>query len=238
MSKKQYPSQTTKLAVKVKSNQSTDGWKGFAMARFQVSVGQEYHEGDKLEAITQWGKDRFERIQFCVNDTLQRFNLMFEKGISEEQAFKITASLGKAWIVRNRPIIQKAPQAEIMRWEDWKSRPRYPKGFLQTEWLYQNNEEFKKAIDDNISAIWSRRQKADPHIYTEDKFAAFKSLSKRYLIEEMAAFSLMYSTEEAIDVYPGTALFAATLFQGKSLHNAPDGLGSGHFCRVDFVKNI
>lgn len=46
----------------------------------------------------------------------------------------------------------------------------------------------------------------------------------------------MYETEEAIDIYPGTALFAATLFRGRNIEGAPPGLGKGHFCRIDFDR--
>ncbi len=47
-----------------------------------------------------------------------------------------------------------------------------------------------------------------------------------YLLEEIAVFSLMYEQQEAIDIYPGTAIFAALVFQDKDTKGAPSGLGN------------
>jgi len=237
MSKKQYPPQTGYYSVKVKSGQSTDNWQNFNAARLQISVGQEYHEGHKLSAVADWCKARFEQVVFSVNDTLQRFNLMFEQAIGEEESQLTSSMLGKEWINRNMPIIAGIPQAKIITWDEWKNRPAYPKGFLQTEWLYSNNNEFRQSIDSNIAAIWKRRVHSSADLYIPGRYDTFFSLSRRYLLEEMATFALMYETKEAIDIYPGTTLFAATLFQGKKTEGAPAGLGKGHFCRIDFAIN-
>ena len=237
MSKKQYPPQTGYYAVKVKSGQSTDNWQNFDTARLQISVGQEYHEGQKLSAMAAWCKERFKHVHFCVNDTLQRFNLMFEQAIGEEESQQVSSKLGEAWINRNMPIITGVPQAQIITWDEWKNCPAYPKGFLQTEWLYANNNEFRQSIDSNIAEIWKRRIHMKADLYIPERYDTFFSLSRRYLLEEMATFALMYDTKEAIDIYPGTTLFAATLFQGKATEGAPAGLGKGHFCRIDFALN-
>lgn len=237
MAKKQYPEQSGPYLVKVKSNQSTDAWQNFDTARLQISVGQEYHEGDKLRALTNWCRARFNKVVFCVNDSLQHYNLMFEKSLEEDAALSEALSMGDEWLRRNMPVIKGVENVKIVRWDEWKARPAYPKGFLQVEWLYTNNMEFKAEIDRNIDAIWKRRTSLEPHLYPAHKFSDFFKLSKRYLLEEMAAFSLMYETETAIDIYPGTTLFAATAFKGKEVENAPAGLNKGHFCRVDFARN-
>ena len=44
----QYPPQDGAYAVKVKNGA---GWNAFDTARLQISVGQPYHEGDKLAAL-------------------------------------------------------------------------------------------------------------------------------------------------------------------------------------------
>lgn len=237
MKKKQYPPQKGPLVVKVKSGQSTDRWQDFKVARLHISVGQEYHEGEKLRALAEWSKARFEKVIFCANDTLQRFNLMYEQAFSEAEAYQTASALGQAWITRNLTVIAQMEQAETVRWEQWKANSKYSKGFLKIEWLYQNNPEFKEAIDENILAIWKRKQKSDAILYDDKRFTEFASLSRQYLLEEMAVFSLMYETETAIDIYPGTTLFAATKFRGRSIEGAPDGLGKGHFCRIDFAKH-
>ena len=71
----QYPPQDGAYAVKVKNGA---GWNAFDTARLQISVGQPYHEGDKLAATADWVRHRFGRVIVCVNDTLQRFNHAFQ----------------------------------------------------------------------------------------------------------------------------------------------------------------
>lgn len=234
---KQYPPQTGPYIVKIKSGQSTDNWQDFDTARLQISVGQEYHEGAKLAALSSWCKHRFNKVVLCVNDTLQRFNLMFEKSIKEEKAKAETSKLGKEWAARAIPVISGIPNVQIVHWEEWKAQEGFQKGRLSTEWLYANNNEFKDSIDKNVTSIWERRAKAEPAVYTKERFDSFTSLSRQYLLEEITCFALMFEKEEAIDIYPGTTLFAATKFKGQTLKGAPSGMEKGHFCRVDFSKN-
>ena len=234
---KQYPPQTGPYVVKVRSNKSTDSWQNFDTARLQISVGQEYHEGEKFVSLVAWCKHRFNSVAICANDTLQRFNLMFEKHIDEAQALKETSELGRQWIERSMPIIKGLPNAKIIRWDDWKAKESFKKGRLSTEWLYTNNNEFKGAIDHNIMEIWKRRKAMRPDVYNISNFDEFFKLSREYLLEETAGFSAMFESEQGIDIYPGTVLFAVSLFRGRQVEGAPDGLGKGHFSRVDFVKN-
>lgn len=237
MNNKQYLPQTGPYLVKVRSGQSTDNWQDFEAARLQISVGNERHEAEKLSAVSEWCLSRFKEVFFCVNDTLQRFNLMFEQRIKEEDAQKKASKLGQQWITRNQAILENVPQAKLVTWEEWKEKAAYNKGYLKTQWFYSNNEEFRASIDDNIEEIWSRRAKSNPTIYTEKRFDEFLDISKRFLLEEITAFSLMFHEKEAIDIYPGTTLFAATTFQGREVEGAPIGLGHGHFCRIDFLRN-
>ncbi len=237
MKQKQYPPQTGLYAVKVKSEQSTHSWQDFNMARLQISVGQEYHEDEKLKAAIDWCKPRFNSVQVCVNDSLQRFNKMFELEVNEEDAFLITMREGQEWVDRNIHLFSSIPHLEIKRWENWKNNSLYRDYRRQIGWLYSSNDEFRRAIDDNISAIWERRQALEPELYTNSRHNEFAQLSWRYLMEEISIFSVMFETDKGIDVYPGTTIFAATVFQGRKAEGAPEGLGKGHFCRIDFSKN-
>ena len=235
--KKDYPPQTGRYMVKVNTRDSTDNWQDFDTARLQISVGQEYHEGDKISALISWCNNRFGKTVICVNDTLQRFNLMAEKGISDQEAKHRASTPGREWLKRNDQALSKAKNAKPIHWDEWLSLTEFKKGRLATEWLYTNNTQFKNAIDQNIDAIWQRRTKTNPELYTDDRFSNFFNLSKLYLLEEATVFSMMFEKEAAIDIYPGTTLFAATLFKGKDVKGAPPGLGKGHFCRIDLKRN-
>jgi tRNA-dependent cyclodipeptide synthase len=237
MKKKQYPPQTGMYSVKVKTEQSTHSWLDFDFVRLQISVGQEYHENEKLKAAIDWCKPRFKSVQICVNDSLQRYNMMFEQGISEEEAQLVAMREGQEWVDRNIHMFSSIPHLEIMRWENWKSTPLFTGYRKKIENLYLRNEEFRKSIDDNIEAIWRRRQAGNPYLYKDSRFQEFYDLSRKYLLEEITVFSVMFETDKGIDVYPGTTIFAATVFQGRQVQGAPEGLGKGYFCRIDFTRN-
>lgn len=236
MKQRQYPAQTGIYAIKIKSEQSTHSWQDFDTTRIQISVGQDYHEGEKMLAVAEWAKPRFDKIQLCVNDTLQRFNLMFETGLDEVVARAHCASEGKQWVGRNFQGFFGARNVEVIHWDTWLNDPSYKQAFAQISDLYKDNEKFKQSIDGNIVAIWERRRVADALSYTLNRFKEFSDLSRRYLLEEIAVFSLMFERQTAIDVYPGSVIFAATVFQGQNVAGAPKGLGQGHFCRIDFSK--
>lgn len=237
MKKIQYPEQTGYYVVKVKAEQSTHNWQEFDMARLQISVGQEYHENEKLTAAFNWCKHRFSRVQICVNDTLQRFNMMFEYGITEEDARIKAARAGEEWTKRYIHLFSSIPHLEIKKWSSWKLDRRYQEYSKQIEDLYLSNPEFKESIDNNIESIWQRRQASYPGKYNKNRKKEFVLLSKKYLLEEITVFSIMFESDEAIDIYPGTTIFAATIFQNREVTSAPRGLGAGKFCRIDFSKN-
>lgn len=233
----QYPEQTGYYVVKVKAEQSTHNWQEFNMARLQISVGQEYHENEKLLAAINWCKHRFDQVQICVNDTLQRFNMMFEYGISEEDAAIKSSRAGEEWTKKYIQLFSTIPHLEIKKWNSWKSDNSYLEYRNQMEELYNSHSEFKEAIDKNIESIWQRRQTLDADKYNESRKLQFVDLSRKYLLEEITVFSIMFESNEAIDIYPGTTIFAATIFQNREVSCAPKGLGAGKFCRIDFSKN-
>ena len=162
---------------------------------------------------------------------------MFEQKIKEAEAQRISSRLGSEWIARALPIVSGMNNVKIVRWDEWKAQKDFQKGRLSAEWLYANNSEFKNAIDKNIEDIWARRSKADNMLYSSQNYDQFFELSRAYVLEEITVFALMFDKQEAIDIYPGTTLFAATLFRGSNVEGAPVGLGKGHFCRIDFLKN-
>lgn len=214
----QYPPQTGNYAVKVKNGA---GWQEFDTARLQISVGQPYHEGDKFEATVKWASLRFKKVIVCVNDTLQRFNLIAE-GYSEQEAQRITSDLGREWIERNISLLRSLPNVEIKRWDTWKNDD-YEEVKHQIDELYRENIEFQVAVDTDITGF-TKRNDSKPE------------LCREYLLEETAVFSKMFR-ERAVDIYPGSVLLPCRIFQGRAVKGAPNGLSDGHFTRIDFKRN-
>lgn len=198
----------------------------------EISVGQPYHEGEKFRCTLEWAKHRFGKIIILVNDSLQRFNYMFEEGLSEKEAYDKASKEGSQWIARNIAAISTLPDFEIYRWDAWKRSQGYFDDLRKASAIYDTNEEFKTAIDEAISEIWDRRD------LPAERRDEFFTLSKDYLLEETAAFSIIYKTFKGISAYPGSFQEMWKMFIDRDVENAPDGLKYSHCLRIDFSRRI
>ncbi len=222
--------------VHVKSNQSTHQWKDFDVARLPISIGHHTHEEEKLKATFRWCRERFRHVQICVNDTLQRYNLMFQHSISEQEAYDLALSKGDIWINRNKPLFSLLSSYECVRWDQWRQHPEFLSVMQKIQNLYNMNKEFKEAIDKNALDVWKRRTSVNSSDYCANRMASFLDFSVQYLLEEVAVFSLMFEETRAIDIYPGSGLLATDIFSGRPLPGAPEGMSKRHFCRIDFLR--
>lgn len=221
---KQYPPQNGYYAVKVKNGA---GWSGYSDARLQISVGQEYHEGEKLNATFNWVADRFDTVTVCVNDTLQRFNHMFT-GMSEEEAYSKSESDGREWIERNQARWRHLPNIKIVRWDTWKNDPNFKDKLSEAKKRYDEDSSFRNEVDQEILSFWQRRLSSGDA--NKDDYERFKKLSKAYLLEEIAVFPIMSRNSSAVDIYPGSTLLPCKL-------NGISDLGQRGYTRIDFKRN-
>lgn len=220
-----FPPQSGSYRLQVKNGA---GWHAFDAARLQISVGQPYHEGEKLAATVDWIGHRFDRAIVCVNDTLQRHNLMFE-GMAEPRALRQCIENGTRWIDRNRAALARLPKLEIHRFEDWRRQPGFERELGRLRSLHASDPLFRVAIEDEVRSFWQRRIRSTG-LSEAYRFAAFAQHSTDYLLEETAAFFLMFEQDRAVDIYPGSTLLPHTL--------AP-AYGYGpecHFTRIDFKR--
>lgn len=228
-SEKQYPPQDGAYKVKIKSK-TPHMVDDNSVLRLEISVGQPYHEGEKFKCTVEWAKHRYKKVIVLVNDTLQRFNYMFDDGLSEKEAHEKTLQEGRQWLSRNMASIASLPDFEIYRWDAWKRAEGYFSALNQVNVLYQTNDEFKSCIDQAIEDIAMRRE-IEPG--RKDEFFA---LSKSYLLEETAAFSIIYQTFKGVSAYPGSFQKMWEMFLSGSVEGAPEGLRHAHCLRIDFSK--
>lgn len=211
---------TDEYSIKVKNGA---GWRDFNVARMHISVGQSKHEGKKLRAALDWASENFERVIICVNDTLQRHNIEFQ-GKKPDAAMAFSEAAGREWIERNLHVVRKLPRFELIRWESWRAHQDYSAHLRRMEALYDTEPSFRLEVDSEIRSFWHRRGNELP-----GSFEDFEKFSKRYLLEECAAFQIMYERDAAADVYPGTTLLPTTAQAVLS----PD---RSRFTRIDFRR--
>ncbi len=226
----QYPPQTGYYKVKPKHGEN---WQEFDHVRLQISVGQEYHEGDKLKACIEWALCRFDKITICLNDTLQASSIAFSERLSINDALKKSIKMGDDWLKRNGDIL-KDSKINVVRWDYWINHPDYADIYSELDYVYRINDEFCKGLEDNITSFWIRRSESMPDIYTKDRYPFFYKSSKKYLLEEGAAFILMNRLQKGLDVYPGSILKCFEIMQKDETHG---DLFERNFLRIDFSKN-
>jgi len=203
-------------------------WGNYETACLAVSVGKEYHEGDKLRAVVEWINTRFRRVIVDVADTLQRHNIMLKQGLSEPQAHEKANHLGEEWLKRNTETlgIFTIP-VWINRWDNRLNHPEYKKTqeiFLD---LYNKNCLFHQAVNSDASAFIQRQgQTFNPNIFEN---------SRNYLLEEIAALTLFYRENPCATIYPkGTLLCFKLLNQGK-IDGAPKGFENNYHTQIQFI---
>lgn len=188
------------------------GYSDYDTARLQISVGQPYHEGDKFAATVEWAQSRFEKVIICVNDTLQRHNLRFEKGLPDVMALRMTEQQGREWVDRNLSSIKNLSNYEIQHWEEWRKRPSYEALLEKNQHLYDGQKHTRDCIDAIIKDFWDRRIKRQG-FSEEEKFVYFHQHSTNYFLEELTVFQMMFSELDAADIYPGSCLLPMVLAQ-------------------------
>lgn len=211
--------------VKVKR---ADGYKNHSAARFHISVGKDNHEHPKFKATMDWAMSNFDRIIICVNDTLQRHNFLFE-GEDPKTAYQHARGAGDEWIKRNINFgMRQSDRFEVKRWSDWITKEDFAIKRDEVLQALRDNPSMNEQIDAEIKSFWSRVQKREG-ISGDFDFSNFQIHSREYLLEECAAFSIMFEEELAADVYPGGSLLPCRLFKPDDQKSSEHG-----FTRLEF----
>lgn len=219
---KDFPPQNRTYKIKVKNGA---GWRSFNACRLQISVGQSKQTGEKFVATLEWATQRFQSTTICVNDTLQRFNLMHDLNLTEDAARKRSIFEGDRWLEKNFP--KGSQNAAIIRWDAWTTRTDFPSQLDIINTLYKECDSFRAAVQKEIEDF-ALRKKGPKH-------NNFYNLCRQFLIEETAAFAMMIREQEAVDIYPGTTLLPLRMIQEGEIAEVNFGNRS-HFTRIDFIR--
>lgn len=122
-----------------------------------VSVGADYHEGEKLGATVDLiNRGGFAHVTVAVADTLQRHNL--QAGTSG--AYDESRRRGDQWLARNRPLLDLlTPESDILRWDDALADPRYPRALQDISRAYGSDSAYRSALDSTIDRFVARRER-------------------------------------------------------------------------------
>lgn len=210
-------------------------WRKYSRVRLMISVGQEYHEGKKLEALVDWinKNPHIKEVHISINDLLQRHNFMAEE-MPEEQATAKTMDEGKAWKHRNEEVLNRIKCKKTYTfWHEWLSAPE----FVETHNQLLSHIKFDPLLDEAIAsdAISLMTRRSNQGKFVPDSFVRH---SKEYLEEELAVFAMQTNAMPAAEIYPGSNLECAKYFldprRQSLLPEKLKPLGSRHFVHMGF----
>jgi hypothetical protein len=150
-----------------------------------ISVGQRYHEGEKLSStISLINQSKFMSCHIVVADTLQRHNA----GSNYNSALKS----GSDWIERNMPIInQLQMKYQIIRWDTCLNANDYHHYKNMIEKEYYQNSVYNAAINNTISYFLDRNKASNPNFNEEKEFDSCLT----YLLEECPIIMPMWAKD-------------------------------------------
>lgn len=184
-----------------------------------ISLGHNYHEGEKLESLFYWANKRFDTLIINLGDTLHRHNLM-RSGYSAEDAFRQSLQLGEEWLVRNTPLMERQINKPCImtRWSDWIFNPEYNDLEAAMRQHYEESENFRQALHSDINRF-NNRQETDAATKISDNIVCAKSVD--YLLEEATVNILIARQYQPIRAYPADDM---NCFQYLSTAELPDAI--------------
>ena len=205
--------------------------KGFdelpSLCRMEISIGQPYHEGEKLRLALDWARNNYKQTIILLGDTQQRFNIAFREGLEINQALKVAYDRGIEWVDRNKSIIG---DIEVISWNYFLNHPN----FLNTKQavldLLDNGSEFQVNLEDAVLDFYERSG------VSSSQRDEFMSISREYLIEETAGLAIAYKEYQGFSAYPGSFFDMWGCFIGKKTPKGLEGLSNAHCVRLCFNR--
>lgn len=222
----------TKYKVNIKGNPL---WKDYDVCRIGISVGKNLFEGEKFLSCLSWVEQKYLNGYFnsCIiqiADTLQRHNLIWREDVEPERARNLASEQGIQWYRRYQNIIEKLEiPCEILYWDFWLNHPDYQNLKSQFDDLYEDNLEFKDAVDTDVEAFVSRQ-------HTDIAIDFIRQYSREFLLEELACHTLMARSKRAAKLYPSVQLNCLRVVRNGLIDNAPQGLENEYYVRFFYSR--
>lgn len=138
-------------------------------------------------------------LTLCLADNLQRFRLMIQHGITEEEATAKCQELNAQWHKDNSESVEslkKSKNFSILTWQEFLDWPQKDKTIADIENFYSENKEFRNDVDTRVRQ--ARDALKHPKISDTSEQT---TLLRKYLIEEMAFQKFAASKGFVYEIY-------------------------------------
>lgn len=150
-----------------------------------ISIGQIYHEGERLEALVDLINKNFSSCEVVLCDSLYRHTQQLTRVVNEEESYEASIKAGDKWIEENAIHLRRLSiHSSVRRWDRWLvGQPSFQKHLRAVEFFIETQSSFRQAIEDTAEDFL-RRYRNSHEIIVDGDFA--KKICIDYLKEECA----------------------------------------------------
>lgn len=167
---------------------------------FLISVGQHYHEGNKLEAALKCMNKHFKEIVLVLGDTIQRYTYAAYQNKTHAELLDFAESEGDKWLERNGNIIKESltKPYKLFRWERYLKHSKFSYYFSMIENAYQSGDaEYQVAFEKDAKDFLQRAGRGELSLSSNSI-----SLCLQYLKEECTCMCLWAEENCEFLAYP------------------------------------
>ncbi|MSP53366.1 MAG: hypothetical protein EXR81_03835 [Gammaproteobacteria bacterium] len=166
-----------------------------------ISVGQEYHEGEKFAATVELIRSSFQSCTLVVCDTLQHYTMALNTGLSLDLLYQLAEKEGDLWLERNKEYIKRLMPIRISRWNEWLNHKLFNKQKNQLSTLIDEDPSYKNTFDMAITKYLDKYSRCFVNQANID-LDEVSQLCFEYIIEECVVFSLWTDLGCEYEIYP------------------------------------
>lgn len=195
-------------------------------SRIQISMQNPRCSGSRLVSIVDWlHREGVRAIELQVADSLYRFNVCWQKGLSREDSLKYSLAYGERWLKENEACLIRCynlfDTVYVYRWEYYKQNCIFEEIFRILRNIIENDAVFKCIVDDYISEFFKRSGK----ILSEESY----NNSVNFILEEIAVSEYTARHSACNEIYPGARIWPESYLANERIYRSQFYLGSVNF---------
>ncbi len=215
---------------------SRSGLENIPAAYIGVSIGNPNFGGSRLRALLEWVSGHVASCCLLVGIEVSRWTFMIERGVSEAEAVAIAARHARRQLADLRRSIATLPHSTVFRITtdtELRSHERFAPALDNLRKLSRKNERFAQLVELSAREYCERRfTRGRPIAVT---FETALELSRQFILEELAIFSVLVALGFPIEIYPGPELPVLAAIANGEFLGAPVELQTRTNLVIDIV---
>lgn len=168
-----------------------------------ISVGQEYHEGEKFSSTVNLVSRSFSGYKVMLYDTLQRYTMAIDSLNTTEYFHGFALREGDRWLDRNKGCYENDSKfIEVIRWDYWLNHPDFASKKEEVLALMSQDMDYKKSFEITAKKFIDRYLNRFTDKSSLPNIERAYNLCMEYLIEECSALCLWPEAQVDYEVYP------------------------------------